>query len=241
MTSDCGTTLVGADRELRELFDSSSRELSTIANVLANDGTRWKFNPPSAPHFGGKWEAGVKSVKFHLKRVLGETSLTYEEFSTLLIQIEAVLNSRPLCPLSDDPSDLAVLTPGHFIIGTSLNTIPEPSLIDISSNRLSRWQLLRQILEQFWKRWSTEYLQKLQTLSKWQQQKDSIKIGSLVLVKDERYPPSKWAMGRIIDVHPGKDDLVRVATVRTESSTLKRPIVKLCLLPVAVSEEPDTV
>lgn len=203
MTSDCGTNLVGADRELRELFNSSSRELPTIATVLVNDGTQWKFNSPSAPHFGGKWEAGVKSVKFHLKRVIGDTVLTYEEFSTLLTQIEVVLNSRPLCRLSDDSGDLPALTPGHFIIGSSLNTVPEPSTIDLPHSRLSRWQLLRQMLEQFWKRWSSEYFQRLQTLSKWQQQKDSIKIGTLVLVKDERYPPSKWALGRIIEVHSG--------------------------------------
>lgn len=237
LTSDCGTNFVGADKELRKLFQTSSKEASAIANILANDGTLWKFNPPSSPHFGGKWEAAVKSVKFHLKRVIGDTGFTFEEFSTLLSQIEAVLNSRPLCPLSDDPTDLTALTPGHFLIGSALNAIPEPSLIDLPSSRLSRWQLLRQMLEQFWKRWSTEYLQHLQTLSKWQHRFHSLKIGSLVLVKDERYPPSKWALGRVIDVHPGQDNLVRVVTVRTQHSVYKRPIVKLVLLPVSTNDD----
>ncbi|XP_076298334.1 uncharacterized protein LOC143217680 [Lasioglossum baleicum] len=152
LTSDCGTNFVGADSELRRLFDSSSRELADLANLLANDGTKWSFNPPAAPHFGGKWEAAVKSVKFHLKRIIGETSLTYEEFSTLLVQIEAVLNSRPICPLSDDPADLEALTPGHFIIGAALNTVPEPSLEHLPESRLSGWQLLRQFLQRFWQR-----------------------------------------------------------------------------------------
>lgn len=237
ITSDCGTNFLGADKELQNLFQASSAQHAALANLLANDGKRWKFNPPSSPHFGGKWEAAVKSVKFHIKRVIGDTGLTYEEYSTLLSQIEAVLNSRPLCPLSDDPTDLSALTPGHFLTGAALNTIPEPSIIDLPSSRLSRWQLVRQMLEQFWQRWSTEYLQYLQTISKWQHRFNSLKIGSLVLVKDERYPPSKWALGRVTDVNPGKDGLVRVATVRTQQSVYKRPIVKLVLLPVSTDED----
>ncbi|XP_029053753.1 uncharacterized protein LOC114881213 [Osmia bicornis bicornis] len=145
ITSDCGTNLVGADRELRSLWKK-------VANSLANDGTEWKFNPPSAPHFGGKWEAAVKSVKFHLRHVIGNTALTFEEFSTLLSQIEAVLNSRPLCPLTDDPSDIGALTPGHFLTGAALTTVPEPDLSDVPTSRLSRWQLLKQFVDHLWMR-----------------------------------------------------------------------------------------
>lgn len=82
--SDCGTNLKGADSELQKLFSSSSKKLGHLAYLLANDGTQWKFNPPAAPHFGGKWEARVKLVKNHLKRVVGDKLLTYEEMSTFL-------------------------------------------------------------------------------------------------------------------------------------------------------------
>jgi len=99
LSSDCGTNLIGADKELRNLFSSSSTESEKLSTLLANNGTQWIFNPPSAPHFGGKWEATVKSVKYHLKRIVGNQLLTYEEMTTLLTQIEAVLNSRPLSPL----------------------------------------------------------------------------------------------------------------------------------------------
>ncbi|XP_029165881.1 uncharacterized protein LOC114936752, partial [Nylanderia fulva] len=166
LTSDCGTNLIGADAELKRMFTASSREWAHIANILANDGVKWSFNPPSAPHFGGKWEAGVKSVKFHLRRVLGDARLTYEELTTLLVQIEAILNSRPLTALSDDPSDSTALTPGHFLVGSTLATVPEPSLQEVPQNRLSRWQLLQCMKESFWQRWSSEYLQQLQTTSK---------------------------------------------------------------------------
>ena len=233
LSSDCGTNFVGADAELRNLFSQASVESNQIANLLANDGTTWKFNPPSAPHFGGKWEAGVKSVKFHLRRVIGETLLTYEEFSTLLIQIEAVLNSRPLCPISDDASDVTALTPGHFLIGAALTSVPEPTLADIAMTRLSRWQLIRQMLGRFWSRWSAECLQRFLAIGKWHQPSESITVGALVLIMDERYPPAKWPLARVTETHPGPDGLTRVVTVKTATSSFRRPVVKLCRLPVS--------
>lgn len=138
ITSDCGTNFVGADKQLRDLFSAESRELRRVADRLANERIIWRFNPPSAPHFGGLWEAAVKSVKHHLRRVLGETSLTYEELSTLLAQVEACLNSRPLQALSDDPEDTTALTPGHFLVGTTLNAVPEVSLSKVPINRFTR-------------------------------------------------------------------------------------------------------
>ncbi|XP_071581890.1 uncharacterized protein [Temnothorax nylanderi] len=236
LRSDCGTNFKGADAELQRLFQSSSKELNSLATLLANDGTQWRFNPPSAPHFGGKWEAGVKSVKYHLKRAVGEALLTYEEMTTLLTQIEAVLNSRPLNPLSEDSDDLNALTPGHFLIGSSLAIIPEPSLEEVKLSRLSRWQRTRQMMDSFWSRWSKECLQRYLTMSKWNQVNPSIKEGDLVLVVDERYPPSKWPLGRIIQTYPGQDGLTRVVSIRTQSSVLKRPIVKVCPLPIFTNE-----
>ncbi|XP_025264299.1 uncharacterized protein LOC112637854 [Camponotus floridanus] len=136
--SDCGTNFVGADRELRELFRASSSDGRRIIHATVSDGVRWRFNPPAAPHFGGLWEAAVKSTKHHLRRVIGEATLTYEEMATLLTQMEACLNSRPLQPLTDDPDDLAALTPGHFIIGAPLVAVPEPSLTSEKDTALSR-------------------------------------------------------------------------------------------------------
>lgn len=230
LSSDCGTNFIGADKQ--KLFSSSSEDLKRLATLLANDGTEWSFNPPSAPHFGGIWEAAVKSAKYHLNRVVGSHLLTYEEMTTFLTQIEAVLNSRLLCNISDDPEDLTALTPGHFLIGNAPTVIPEPSLEDVPNSRLSRWQLLRQLLDHFWSRWSKECLQRYHDVAKWNRQLPSLAKDSLVLVTDERYPPSKWPLGRIVEVHPGKDGSTRVVTVRTQTSVFKRPIVKLCPLPI---------
>ncbi|XP_057318296.1 uncharacterized protein LOC130663197 [Microplitis mediator] len=114
--SDCGTNFVGADATLKKEFAARSRQLKELQYLLTTDGTDWKLNPPSAPHFGGKWEAAVKSIKFHLLSI-GESLFTYDQFATVLTQIEAVLNSRPIAPISKDSADLTALTPGHFLIG----------------------------------------------------------------------------------------------------------------------------
>ncbi|CAG7784723.1 unnamed protein product [Allacma fusca] len=235
MSSDCGTNFVGADKELQKDLEilRTSDGLRKVTSSLSSVGIRWHFNPPSAPHFGGLWEAGVKLVKNHMKRVMGTTTLNFEELTTVLAQIEACVNSRPISPLSTDPEDLSALTPGHFLIGQPLNSIPEPDLTDLKINRLSRWQLCQQITQEFWKRWHTEYLATLQQRPKWASEEDNIKIGTLVLIKDDRLPSLKWKLGRVTEVHPGKDNLVRVVTLKTSEGELKRPVAKLCPLPLA--------
>jgi len=231
--SDNGTTFVGANTELQKLLKMINDEKcrKVVSNMLLNEGTEWRFIPPKAPHFGGIWEAGIKSVKQHLRRVVGDTVLTFEELYTVLTQIEACLNSRPLCPLSSDPNDLSALTPSHFLIGEPLTAIPDPNLLDCKSNRLQRWQLVRQISQSFWKRWHTEYLTQLQEKPKWKTPRPNLKINDLVLVKEDNLPPLKWNIGRVVDAFPGEDKCVRVVTVKTKDGLFKRPIVKLCKLP----------
>lgn len=231
--SDNGTNFVGAARHLREVqtFLNSSDNQDTLSSLLAPDGITWHFNPPSAPHFGGLWEAGIKSTKHHLYRLVKEQPLTYEEFTTILIRIEGILNSRPLCPLSTDPHENDPLTPGHFLIGSPLLQVPEEDLTETPTNRLTRWKMTQKITQHFWKRWSHEYLTTLQDRSKWAVPKQSFEPGDLALIYDERCPPGQWLMGRITEVHPGKDNIVRVATVNTKKGPLRRPVHKLVAFP----------
>lgn len=232
LLSDNATTFHGANAELQRMLHDASATHRDVAAIIANDGTRWTFIPPSAPHFGGLWEAGVRSTKHHLRRVIGDHILTFEELTTVLTQIEACLNSRPLTPLSPDSQDLAVLTPGHFLVGGPLLAVPEPTTLDVQLNRLSRWQTVTNIRDHFWRRWSAEYLHQLQQRTKWSRNSESLQIGRLVLLKDDRMPPTKWSMGRITAIHPGLDGVVRVVTVTTATSTLTRPVAKLCPLPI---------
>ncbi|XP_055528072.1 uncharacterized protein LOC129720607 [Wyeomyia smithii] len=236
--SDNGTNFVGARNQLKELRNSlrDKEHQEKVSKECAQNGMQWHFNPPSAPHFGGLWEAAVRSAKHHLLRVLGENPIAFEDFNTLLIQVEGCLNSRPLTPLSDDPSDMEALTPGHFLTGGSLQAIPEPDYTDVKLNRLSRWQLVQWQLQNFWKRWRTEYLSQLQGRTKNWEPPSKVEIGRLVIIVDSNQPPMRWKMGRIHKLHPGPDDVVRVVTVKTATGYLQRPIVKLCILPSPETE-----
>lgn len=116
----------------------------------------------------------MKSVKHHLHRVVGEAILTYEEMNTLLIQIEAILNSRPITPCSEDPEGLNVLTPVRFLMGCAPTVVPGPSLEAARLSRLSRWQLVGHMVDCFWTRWSKECLHRYHTRSKWNEKTESI-------------------------------------------------------------------
>ncbi|XP_029665667.1 uncharacterized protein LOC115237039 [Formica exsecta] len=158
--------------------------------------------------------------------------LTFEEFSTLLCRIEACLNSRPIAPFSDTLEDYECLTSGHFLIESALTVNPELSLLDLNENRLSRWQLVRHVTQRFWKLWSNDYLNTLQQRAKWRNVKPPIKTGQLVLLRNPLLPSCKWELGRVTRCHPGSDGFAWVVTVKTATSEFKRPIVKLCVLPV---------
>lgn len=224
--SDNGTHFVGANREL-------AAYVSNLDQRLASEGIIWRFNPPAAPHFGGLWESAVKSAKHHLTRVVRGMKLTLSELQTLLCQVEACLNSRPLTPLSSDPNDLEPITPAHFLIGGPMIFHPEPVYEDKQIMYLKRWKLVQCMLQGFWKRWYKEYLPQLQIRNKWTSEAKAIITGDLVIIKDDNIPPIKWNLARVINTHPGKDGIVRVATVRTANGTqINRPIIKLCRLPV---------
>ncbi|GFW19515.1 integrase catalytic domain-containing protein [Trichonephila clavipes] len=168
--------------------------------IIIPKAIQWKFIPPRSPNFGGLWEAGVKSFKHHLYRTLVNSKITFEEFETIIIQIEGILNSRPLVPLSDNINEYEVLTPGHFIIGRPISAIPEPAILDISDNRLSRWQYTTKCVQTIWKRWKNDYLNHLQHRKKWQFEKNNVAVGCLVLLKENDLPPCKWTMARILEV-----------------------------------------
>ncbi|UYV67861.1 hypothetical protein LAZ67_5002285 [Cordylochernes scorpioides] len=219
-----------AAKQLRIGFYMARDQMSEIAEILANDGAEWKFSPPGAPHFGGLWEVGIKCFKYHFRRIIGETLLTYEEFLTLIVQIEACLNSRPLGPISGDPNDLAVLTPAHFLLTSSSCCVPEEDLL--SAQLLPRWKMVQKMVQHLWRQWSTDYIHNLPQRHKWRTPRPNVATGSLVLVREEPVPPAKWIMGLVVEIHPGKNGLVRVVSIRTKAGLLKRPLVKLALLPV---------
>ncbi|XP_054745808.1 uncharacterized protein LOC129250198 [Anastrepha obliqua] len=167
--SDNATNYVGAKNELKELRDllHSEKHRSKLHNFCLSNGFDWRFVPPRSTHFGGLWEAAVKTAKQHFYRSASSSILGFDELRTLVCEISAVINSRPLTPLSENPEDLDVLTPGHFLIGSPLTALPEPDLTALNYSRLDRGQRVTYIQQVFWRQWTQEYLTLLQQHAKW--------------------------------------------------------------------------
>lgn len=230
--SDNATNMVGAKSELKKLSKLVTTPDDTFSAYLTSENVEWKFIPPKSPHFGGLWEAGVKSVKYHLVRAIGKLKFNYEEFETIIIQIEGILNSRPITPISSDLDSYEVLTPGHFLIGRSISALPEPDITHLSESRLSRWQRTSKVVQSVWRKWKIDYLNTLQQRSKWMVEKQNLKIGAMVLIKEDFLPCTKWLLGRIVDVFPSSDGKVRVVNIRTQNGEFKRAVTKIAVLPI---------
>ncbi|XP_047032787.1 uncharacterized protein LOC124639459 isoform X2 [Helicoverpa zea] len=225
--SDNGTNFVGTCNELQQFLQQSN-----ISYEVAQRGIEFTFAPPYSPHFNGIAEAAVRSTKHHLKRLLQLTHFTYEEMVTCLTQIEAVLNSRPLTPLSSDPLDFTVLTPSHFLIGRSLIAVPHPQVSDVNIGRLERYHRVEHIKQHFWNRFHLEYISLLQQKTKWTSSTGQLAEGTLVLIKERGQPPMLWPLGRVTKVFPGSDGITRVAELKTRKGTILRSFNNICPLPL---------
>ena len=251
--SDNGSNFKGAKRDLEKLYKwmENSDMTTCMRSLFLDQKTTWHTIPERAPHFGGLWEAAVKSTKHHLKRVMGEQSLTFEEMTTVVIQIEACLNSRPLLEQTSHSTDgIQPITPAHLLIGKAMKAYPEAEL-DPKTTCRGRWVLCQSIVQAFWSRWSQEHLRLLQRRNKWTKTQPNLAEGDLVLMKDSSSFSTHWGIARVPQVFPGTDGLVRTVEVKVckavlptktgkkpitqqqmkiKTSILRRPVTKLALL-----------
>jgi len=228
--SDNGTNFVAGERELSEGIQRINHEKTGAA--MAKSNIEWHFSPPAAPHFGGVWERLVRSCKAALRVVLKNTSVSEETFVTVLAEVEALLNARPLTHVSFDPESLEPLTPNHFLLGRA-NPSNAPDITtekDQTSRR--RIKVAQALTEQYWKRWLKEYAPSLTERKKWLRQRRNLQVDDVVLVVDNQSPRGTWPVGRVTKIIPGSDGIVRVAIVKTKHGEYKRPVAKLCLLDV---------
>ncbi|XP_060665699.1 uncharacterized protein LOC132797980 [Drosophila nasuta] len=168
--SDNATNFVGTNNLLKELQMEFSKQQEKLQLFASEMGMEWHFIPPRAPHFGGLWEAAVKSAKHLLVRQMANASLAESEVRAHLADVEAILNSRPLTPLSSDPNDGEALTPGHLLIGQAIRSLPQGFVPDRPNKELTylrRWQMLSTLRQRFWLAWSKDYIHKLQIRTKW--------------------------------------------------------------------------
>lgn len=201
-----------------------------IEDFITAKGIRWKFITPRAPNQGGLWEAAVKSAKHHMKRMLNGHIFTFERMQTLFANISAVLNSRPLVPLTDDPLELNYLTPSHAMIGDRVVQPLSYNLKDVPINRVVQQKVIDKIHQDFWTIWRKEYIGSLQTRYKWNTVEGNLQVNDLVLLKEDNVPPGVWPVARVMEVYPGADGIVRSVKIRTPKSDLERPISKLVKL-----------
>ena len=238
--TDNETNFLGARSDLiklKALLDKDDTG-NSLVNFVNERNCEWLTIPPRAPHFGGLWEAAIKSMKRHMRRVKGLKVLSVEVFLTIINQIEAILNSRPLVALSNDRNDPVALTPAHFLIGGSMLAAPQGESEDANIN--TRYKLLKKLQDEFWRMWKRDYLTELQILKKWFSNGPEFRIGDLILLAEDNKAPMQWKTGRVLEVYKGNDGTVRVCKVKTSNSTFIRPVVKLRKLPVNPDLKPGS-
>ena len=231
---DNGPNFVGARKELQQLYSflASSENDHIIRQFLLKQRVTWSHIPAASPHFGGLWESAVRSLKKHLRRLMGNLLLTYEELHTITCQIEACLNSRPLTPLHSHSQDgIPPLTAGHFLFLNAPSAYPTDPTMPEEPQLLKRWQQCQSVVLHFWARWSMEYLHTLQSRTKWQGIKPNLLVGDIVIFKPREHFCCRWPIAKITQVYPGPDGLVRVALIQPAiGEARKRPVTKLSLL-----------
>ncbi|XP_062711342.1 uncharacterized protein LOC134289484 [Aedes albopictus] len=236
--SDNATYFQGAGNVL----EKQRERIEALASSFTSARTKWMFIPPAAPHMGGAWERLVRSVKTAIGAVADAPRKPDDEtLETILVEAEFIINSRPLTYIPLKSADQESLTPNHFLLGNSsgLKILPSEPMLQRGDLR-SSWKLAQWICDEFWRRWVKEYAPVITRRTKWFAETRDLKIGDLVLVVGGT-ARHHWIRGRVEKVIAGRDGRVRQAEVRTASGVLRRPAVKLALLDIVESSEPDGV
>ncbi|UYV79434.1 hypothetical protein LAZ67_17002596, partial [Cordylochernes scorpioides] len=218
--SDNGTNFKGMANALKKIDFSRLKCDPTLKNIT------WKFIPPDAPWWGGWWERLIGMMKQLLFRILGQTSLGYEELSTVMCDVESLMNTRPLTYLTEESEDLAPLTPSLFLHEVREVGVPDLDLID-NQTLSHKYQYIKRVREDLRERFRIEYFGFLRQETRRLKTTIPFKVGDMVLIGQESLKRLHWPLARIIQLYPGKDGLVRVAKVKTSSGDKIRPIQKL--------------
>ena len=227
--TDNGTNFVAAEKELKEMV----QQIDSSKVQQKNRAIKWNFLPPHASHMAGVWERLIRSTKTILRSLLiNESSrlVTDEILSTLLCEVEAIMNDRPLTPNPTSLNDAPALTPNMLLTYRRRSVLP-PGVFDPADVYSKRWwRQAQHLADVFWRRWVAEYIPTLQLRQKWTHDQPCVKIDDIVLVSEEPAPRGDWPLGRVTDVKLGTDQKPRSATVLVRGKEKIRPISKLVLL-----------
>ena len=181
VVSDNGTNFVAAEKEIGQLVKAFEKE-KIIEETSKQSPIEWKFNPPTAPHFGGIFESLIKCTKKALRTVIGDADINDEELHTAICGAEKLFNSRPITYVSSDINDMVPLTPNHFLVGSLGGDFAPEISEDEAKNPIKRWRQVQQLLAQFWRRWRREFLPSLNARGKWYETKRNFEDGDVVVV-----------------------------------------------------------
>lgn len=232
--SDQGTNFKAGEKELRKSFASMSPELQKL---LAKQKIAFHFNPPASPHFGGVWEREIRSAKSALYTVIGAQSVSEEVLRTVLLEVEAILNSKPLGYTSSSIADEDPVTPNVLLMGRPDGALPQVVYPMDKGLTRKRWRHCQVMADQFWARFIRNYLPTLQCRQKWHDDTtEDLAEGAVVLLVDPQLPRASWPIGKIITAHRSADGRVRSADVQVKDRVYTRPAARLICLPAL----PDT-
>ncbi|CAH8590988.1 unnamed protein product [Schistosoma margrebowiei] len=224
--SDNGSNFVGAVSELRRFVQQLNQQ--KIDKELSARQIQWHFNPPSASHRGEVWERMIRSIRRLLLLITREQTLTDETLNTYLIEIERILNDRPLTPVVQDANDKLALSPNSLLLLRECDGIVEEGSIRDKYDK--RWKQVNHLANVFWKRWLREYLPSLQKRQKWLVEHRNFQKGDVVIVASDISTRGKWPLGVVEDCEIDDDGRVRTVVVRTNGGLVRRDIRRLCLL-----------
>ncbi|XP_043213502.1 uncharacterized protein LOC122377501 isoform X2 [Amphibalanus amphitrite] len=224
LRSDQGTNFIGAEKELKEELKKLKERDGEIREAALHLGIDWRFHPPHASHFGGVWERQIRTIRKILTSLLTQQTFSHETLQTMLCEVEAIINNRPLTPFSTDAFDQPPLTPNHLLLLRSV--VFPPSSAEWDHRR--SWKQAGYLAEQFWRRWRTEYLPLLQERGgRTTRSRVNIKKGDIVLMVDDTVPRGVWPLGRIEDAFTSADGRVRSVRIRARGSFYVRPVTKV--------------
>lgn len=235
--SDQGSNFIGTVNQLESV------KVSEVSRILLDLGVSWKMNPPHASHFGGVWERKIGQIRRGLDASLlhaGQHTLSYDELNTLLQEASSIVNSTPLWETSFDPNDPIPITPNMLL--TQKIGPPQPHT-ELDPQKTAtygpkRWRHVQLLADFFWSSWRKNYLQELQSRSKWKVKVNPLQCGDIVLIRDKHCSRLSWPVGIIETVHISHDNVPRSATIRmskksiehNKTRNLSRPLSELVLL-----------
>ena len=231
--SDRGTNFVSACKELKI---PSNIDNASVEKFLLDQGCTWKFNLPHASHMGGSWERMIGVARKILDSMflqLGTSKLTHEALTTLMAEVAAIINARPLIPVSTDPDDPLILTPATLL--TQKVSLPSAPVGDwVKDLHKSQWRQVQHLAQTFWDRWKKQYLSSLQPRRKWQSSMPDLQPGSIVLLKDNQLKRNEWPLGLVTQVFPSIDSRVRKVEIKVSrkdgTKVFLRPVTETVLL-----------